>query len=585
MSARIVLAEDEPDIRQNLQRLLRLEGYEVWAGCNGQEALTLVREHRPDLVISDVMMPEMTGHELTRALRADPQLSHLPVILLTARADHQDVREGMNLGADDYLTKPFQRSELLQSISSRLEKAAAQQRRSQQLAAQHQHRAHHDAVTELPNRSHFLLLLQATLQNSARQGLNPLLLGVGLDNLPQMMQMLPTGDMQACVACMGQRMRGLAAHLGTLTGGHVILARTAEDRFVFLLDRCSEEHRTVEWLHPVWQACSEPIDNQGERHFPKISVGSLWMDSERSAPELVLARLDTVLSQAQRQPARPLCAHSLQSSDELRTEFRLHNALHEALPRQQLHAAFQPQVNARTRGLVGFEALMRWNHPEWGAVPPARFIPLAEDNGQIVPMGEWMLQEACTAAAQWAQGWQGADPVPRVAVNLSLRQFGHPDLVRHVEQALAHSGLRPHLLELEVTEGTAMLDLTHTLQLLNRFKSMGLKLAIDDFGTGYSSLAYLKRFPLDVLKVDQSFVRNLCTDAEDRAIANAVIQLAHSLDMEVIAEGVETEQQLDILLDMGCDLCQGYLFGKPVALSESVVWASQGGGAVQRVSG
>jgi len=232
-----------------------------------------------------------------------------------------------------------------------------------------------------------------------------------------------------------------------------------------------------------------------------------------------------------------------------------------------LTVAYQPQVYAQSGQLVGFEALMRWHHPEWGTVSPARFIPLAEDNGQIVPMGQWILEQACQQAAFWASHWAGAGEPPRVAVNLSLRQFGHPDLVRHVEQALAQSGLPPHLLELEVTEGTARQDLTQTLQLANRFKKMGLKLAIDDFGTGYSSLAYLKRFPLDVLKVDQSFVRNLCTDAEDRAIANAVIQLAHSLDMAVIAEGVETAQQHAILLDMGCDLCQGYLFGKPTAAS------------------
>lgn len=572
MSARIVLAEDEPDIRQNLLRLLRLEGYEVWAGANGREALDLVREHRPDLVISDVMMPEMTGHDLARALRADPQHSHLPLILLTARADRQDVRDGMNLGADDYLTKPFQRNELLESITSRLEKAAVHQRQAQQLAAQHQHRVHHDHVTDLPNRTHFLLLLQATLQASARQGWQPLLIGVALDNLPQMVQVMPTGQMHACVAGMGERMRLVADGLRQSTGSEVTLARTGEDRFVFLLDRSAAEHQAAEWLRPIWQHTSNPIDAQGERHFPKVSVGSLWIDGPLTAPESILARLDIVLAQAQRQAALPVCAHSLQSMDELRTEFRLHNALHEALDRQQLHAAFQPQVDARTRQLVGFEALMRWQHPEWGAVSPARFIPLAEDNGQIVAMGDWMLNQACQTAAHWARGWTGPGQAPRMAVNLSLRQFGHPDLVRHVEQALSRSGLRPELLELEVTEGTAMLDLAHTLNLLNRFKAMGLKLAIDDFGTGYSSLAYLKRFPLDVLKVDQSFVRNLCTDAEDRAIANAVIQLAHSLGMAVIAEGVETEAQLDVLLAMGCDQCQGYLFGKPMPQEQAQQW-------------
>lgn len=570
MSARIVLAEDEPDIRLNLQRLLRLEGYEVWAAANGREALELVREHRPDLLISDVMMPQMGGHDLARALREDSQFSHLPLILLTARADHRDVREGMNLGADDYLTKPFQRGELLQSIASRLEKAAARQRQSQQLAAWHQHRMHHDSVTELPNRMHFLLLLQAALQTCARQGWQPMLVGLSLDNHAQMAQALPTDVMQACVADMGRRLRGWAERLGQSTGGPVALARTGEDRFALLLERSAEPQHDAQWLRPLWQAFNEPIDVPGDRHFPKVSVGSLWLDSLGAAPEAIVARLDSVLAQAQRQAAFAVCAHSLQTSDELCAEFRLHNALHEALPQRQLHAVFQPQVDARTQQVLGFEALMRWTHPEWGPVSPARFIAAAEDNGQIVPMGQWMLEEACRTAAQWAGLQPG--PGPKVAVNLSLRQFGHPDLVRHVEQALAQSGLAPERLELEITEGTAMLDLTHTLQLLNRFKAMGLTLAIDDFGTGYSSLAYLKRFPLDVLKVDQSFVRNLCTDAEDRSIANAVIQLAHSLDMAVIAEGVETPQQLDILLHMGCDQCQGYWFARPMPAADVPPW-------------
>jgi len=572
MSARIVLAEDEADIRQNLTRLLKLEGFEVWAAPNGREALALIREHRPDLVLSDVMMPEMSGHDVARALRADPGLAHIPLILLTARADRQDVREGMNLGADDYLTKPFQRQELLESIASRLEKAAAQQRQSQQMAAQLQHRAYHDGVTDLPNRSHFLLMLQATLQTSARLGHQPMLIALGLDNLAQMTESLPTGSVQSCVANMGQRMRALTHEVARRTNSHTWLARTSEDRFVLVVERSEPEHRVADWLQPLWQTCSEPLDQEGERHFPKISVGSLWVNDTSAVPESLLARLDLVLAQAQRQPALPVCAHSLQATDGFRTEFRLHNALHEALPRQQLHAAFQPQVSALTGQPIGFEALMRWTHPEWGPVSPARFIPVAEDNGQIVPMGQWMLNRACAEAAQWLQRQPWLAAPPRVAVNLSLRQFAHPDLVSHVEQALASSGLPPHLLELEVTEGTAMLDLTHTLQLLNRFKAMGLQLAIDDFGTGYSSLAYLKRFPLDVLKVDQSFVRNLCTDAEDRAIANAVIQLAHALDMSVVAEGVETPEQRDVLLHMGCDTLQGYLFGKPMPASELENW-------------
>ena len=570
MSAKIVVAEDEKDIGDNLRWLLTLEGYEVWVGANGREALQLIHTHRPDLVISDVMMPEMTGHELIRALRADPAFSQLPCILLTARSAHPDVREGMNLGADDYLTKPFQRAELLKSIASRLERARDQRRVQQQMLAQHQHRAHHDATTELPNRGHFLLLLNAVLGARGVSGQVPLLVGVGLDNLPQMQLLLQGAEMGACVAQIGQRMRDLAAYLEREAGTPVVVARTAEDRFVFLLHHAPDDAPVAAWLEHVLQQTSQVVVVGAERHFPRASVGGLVVDNAGPSAEPVLGQLEIVMSQAQKVASGlTLSLHRQSATDQMRTEIRLYNALHEALDRGQIHVAYQPQVRADGR-MLGFESLMRWTHPDLGPVSPGRFIPLAEDGGQIVAMGRWILGEACQQAARWRAAFGLTDL--HMSVNLSLRQFAHPDLFDDVVSALECSGLPASQLELEVTEGTAMLDHHHTLQLLNRLDALGVRLAIDDFGTGYSSLTYLKRFPLDVLKLDQSFVRNLCTSAEDRAISKAVIQLAHSLDMEVIAEGVEEAAQRAILETLGSDHFQGYLYGRPMSGSDATDW-------------
>jgi EAL domain-containing protein (putative c-di-GMP-specific phosphodiesterase class I) len=219
---------------------------------------------------------------------------------------------------------------------------------------------------------------------------------------------------------------------------------------------------------------------------------------------------------------------------------------------------------------------MRWNHATLGFVSPARFIPLAENNGQIVSMGAWILREACMQAKHWQSN--AGQPL-RVAVNLSMRQFMDPSLETHIRSALEESGLQPPQLELEVTEGTAMFDMEQTLALLRRFKAMGLKLAIDDFGTGYSSLSYLKRFPLDVLKIDQSFVRQLCTDQDDLAIVRAIISLAHSLGLSLIAEGVETVAQESLLRDMGCQEIQGYLHAKPMAASDVSGWLATRAGS------
>jgi EAL domain-containing protein (putative c-di-GMP-specific phosphodiesterase class I) len=222
---------------------------------------------------------------------------------------------------------------------------------------------------------------------------------------------------------------------------------------------------------------------------------------------------------------------------------------------------YQPQVDARTRQIVGTEALVRWQHPEWGLVPPARFIPVAEQTGLIRPIGEWVLKQALADTA----AWQAAGlPVVPVAVNLSVVQFRHEGLQTSVLQALQTSGLPPGMLELELTESVAMEDSEFTVTTINALKSLGVKLSIDDFGTGYSSLSYLKRFAVDKLKIDQSFVRGLNHDAEDEAIVTAVISLANSLGLHTIAEGVETEEQAAFLKASGCNEFQGYLFSKPV---------------------
>ncbi len=570
MTRRIVIAEDETDIRANLTRLLTLEDYEVWSAANGLEALQLVREHMPDIVLSDVMMPEMSGHQLVLALRADPLTAHIPTVLLTAKADRSDVREGMNLGADDYLTKPFQRDELLDCIRSQLEKAESQQLAARKLATQAHQMAHFDSVTNLPNRSHLLLLLSHALND--QKGKVPALWVIGLDSLPQMAQFMGVGLLDDAVRQMAQRLSLIASGSEHLVDCRHTVARLGEDRLALLVPDWPAGRSVDALALGLLHAMSLSITLEGQEQFPVISVGACVQTIERERPDAMLARLDIALAAARGQSAQRVVVHEPTSASDLSAAFRLHNDLHRAVERQELEAFFQPQVMAHDSSLIGFEALMRWRHPELGLVSPVRFIPIAEDNGQIVPMGAWVLQEACKQAALWQRHLPaGATPL-RAAVNLSLRQFSDPHLLRHVHEALEVSGLSATQLELEITESTAMLDLQHTLDVLKQLKALGLKLAIDDFGTGYSSLAYLKRFPLDVLKVDQSFVRQLCTNREDQAIAGAVINLAHSLGLDVIAEGVETQAQHTLLFEMGCDQIQGYLHGKPMPADAVAAW-------------
>jgi EAL domain-containing protein (putative c-di-GMP-specific phosphodiesterase class I)/PleD family two-component response regulator len=569
VSATIVIAEDEADIRSNLSLLLGLEGFTIHAAPNGEEALALVRAHQPDIVLSDVMMPRMTGHQLVRALRSDPATAHIPTVLLTAKADRVDVREGMNLGADDYLTKPFQRDELLTCIQAQLEKAALQHIASRRAVEQAHHLLHYDKVTDLPNRAHFLLLLQDALNIAPDAGEEITLLAIGLDNLAQIAQVLGAGPVDECLDLLAQRLMALTQTDPLAGAGRCSIARLGDDRLAVLTPRWPGTLSHREIAAHLLASMSLPVRVSGEEHFPTVSVAICNQLQTGDRAEVVLARLDLALAAARAQTGPRIALHDASAAPDLTSAFRLHNDLHRAVDRGELAAFFQPQVTAKGGAIKGFEALMRWRHPTLGLVSPAKFIPLAEDNGQIVGMGAWMLQEAC----QQAVTWQATQTNPlRVAVNLSLRQFGDPHLARHVQQALDSTGLPPEQLELEITEGTAMLDMQHTLNLLRQFKAMGLKLAIDDFGTGYSSLAYLKRFPLDVLKIDQSFVRQICTDRDDRVIAGAIISLAHSLGLSVIAEGVETAEQHALLEEMGCEEIQGYLHGKPMPAEEVPAW-------------
>jgi EAL domain-containing protein (putative c-di-GMP-specific phosphodiesterase class I)/PleD family two-component response regulator len=573
MSHRIVIAEDDTDIRTNLTRLLKLEGYEVWAASNGRAALDLVRQHLPDLVLSDVMMPEMTGHELVQALRADSLIAHIPIVLLTAKADRSDQREGMNIGADDYLTKPFQREELLECIHAQIEKTLTKQVAARALASQAHQLAHFDGVTTLPNRSHLVLLLSQALRDEENSG--PALWVIGLDSLPQIAQFMGVGAIDDVVRQMARRLSLHASESPPFEGCRHTVGRLGEDRLALLVHNWRKEQRLEDLALDLLRAMSDAILIEGQEHFPVVSIGACAQASAHELPVAMIARLDLALSAARARSGQRMAVHEPSSTDEMSTVFKLHNDLHRAVQRGELAAFFQPQVMAADNRLVGFEALMRWKHAELGLISPVRFIPIAEENGQIVPMGAWVMQEACRQAVEWNKHLPTSAAPLRVAVNLSLRQFGDPQLLHQVCNALEASGLSATQLELEVTESTAMLDLHHTLDVLKSLKNLGVKLAIDDFGTGYSSLAYLKRFPLDVLKVDQSFVRNICSNREDQAIAGAVISLAHSLRLEVIAEGVETQAQHDLLRDMGCDQIQGYFHGKPMATSDVADWLAR----------
>jgi diguanylate cyclase (GGDEF)-like protein len=344
-----------------------------------------------------------------------------------------------------------------------------------------------------------------------------------------------------------------------------LIAHISGDEFVVLLERCNDPAAAIAVARKLLAAAARPILLNGQELALTASVGIALHPADGTDGETLLKHADIALFRAKEQGRNNYQFYSAQMNTHTAERLALEAKLRHALARGELSLHYQPKLDIRTRQVTGVEALLRWNNPELGAVSPATFIPLAEETGLIVPIGAWVLLEACKQAKRWQDSGL---PGVRVAVNLSARQFRDPMLGQTIGRAFSESGLDPRLLELEITESMVMQEPEKAAALLKDLKSMGLHLSIDDFGTGYSSLAYLKRFPIDSLKIDRSFVKDIPGNADDLAITQAVVAMAHGLRLRTVAEGVETQEQLEWLKRFGCDEVQGYLFSKALPADE-----------------
>ena len=418
--------------------------------------------------------------------------------------------------------------------------------------------AFYDPLTGLPNRRLMNDRLQHSLAASARSGAGGALLFVDLDNFKDLndTQGHELGD---------QLLRQVAARLGGCIRMGDTVARLGGDEFVVLLEGLSPQvHEAAAQAETVGrtvlQALSQSYQLEGHAHHSSCSIGiALYADARGSVDEL-LKHGDMAMYQAKGAGRNTLRFFDPRTQANVTARTLLEAGLREGLREGQFLLHYQAQIHQQ-QGIVGAEALVRWQHPQRGLVSPAEFIPVAEASGLIVPLGVWILRTACLQLVEWARDPQTAHWT--LAVNVSARQFRHSHFVDDVLGLLEETGANPHRLKLELTETLLLDDVEDTIQRMDTLRASGLGFSLDDFGTGYSSLSYLKRLPLDQLKIDQSFVRDLLTDANDASIARTIVTLAHSLDLGVIAEGVETQEQRDMLAGLGCYMWQGYLFGRP----------------------
>jgi predicted signal transduction protein with EAL and GGDEF domain len=566
---RILIADDNANMRHLLRETLQRAGYEVLEAENGRVALEQLSSiDGPRLALLDWLMPELDGVSVCREIRKRSEFPYVYIILLSARTSKEDIVSGLEAGADDYLTKPFNAEEL----KARLRAGE----RILKLEDKLTHDALHDPLTQLPNRTFFLDRLSHCVKRGTRHADSKFaVLFVDMDRFKVVNDSLGNAAGDWLLTQIAERLflsirredtvsrSANGEEAAGLQNSDGMLARLEGDKFTILLDQIQNASDGIRVAERIQRKIQSPFVIEGEQVFTTASIGIAYGETGYSSAEDMLGDAHTAMYRAKAlgKSQYQVCDSAMHASATGR--FALEADLRRATDRAEFRIYYQPIVSLGDCRIIGFEALVRWQRPKFGLVMPAGFIPVAEDTGLILPIGNWVLREACRQMHTWNQQFPSI-PMFTVAVNISAKQFVQPDLVDEIGQILYESGLAASSLKLELTESVTMRDEERTARILRDLKTLGVRLCMDDFGTGFSSLSYLRRFDLDILKIDRSFVCEMMKNSESREIVKTVLSLGRNLGMEVVAEGVETTEQVSLLRSLGCEFAQGYFFSRPL---------------------
>ena len=546
----LLVVEDDPTANRLAEVLSRPDGvrYAITRVLRVEDALRLLQETPFDAMLLDLSVHEGPG--LDSLMRASAATRSIPVVVLTYQRDEATVLKAARAGAQDCLSRGEVTPEL---ISRTLVHAIERHKILQDLTEAKQRQrflATHDTLTELPNRYSFMQQLGPMLHAAKRRETKLAVLFFDLDGFKAINDNLGHGVGDELLTDVARRLRKAIRKCD-------LIARIGGDEFLAAIQDVEHEETMQKVAESFRREIEKPYHLDGHECWISASIGISIFPRHGEQAEQLIQNADTAMYQAKGSGKNRVCLFSDEMNEKSVERFELVSGLREAVHSGQLQLMFQPQVSAPTEEIVGVETLVRWHHPTRGIVSPANIIGVAEDAGVMVQLGEWVLRTACQAAVGWAATSQA-----RVAVNLSGRQLDHPDFPKRVKKILYECGLPASRLELELTESLATSE--SAIRTIGELRALGIRVAIDDFGTGYSSLTLLKRLNIDMLKIDQSFVRGAAQTDPDRVILAAIIHMARGLGLDVLAEGVETPDELRALLERGCSLMQGYLFSKPV---------------------
>ncbi|MEL7035160.1 MAG: EAL domain-containing protein [Cyanobacteria bacterium J06592_8] len=562
---KILVIEDEPDIRENIQDILEMEDFELVSAENGLIGIEQAKKHLPDLIICDIMMPKMNGFEVLQELKKENKTASIPLIFLTAKADRTDFRQGMELGADDYLTKPFTPKELLQAIRVRLEKKAQVEQKYetkiQQISEQFSQQLYQDQVTGLPNRLSLrdqFSQIQELYQKKAEHKQLIAILCLSINRFSEIQSNLGYEKTDLLLKKVGEQLKS------QLKSPAQIIYLGSEE-FAILLPPVSSKQTIIEIVHRLQAQVNRAYQLDNQEVFLSSNVGISCYQQDGTEIDILLNNAKKALQQSQSSGTNNYEFYRVIFEVGKARKITLENELRFAIERNELELYYQPQISLKTNTIISAEALLRWNHPIRSIIPPNIFIPIAEEIGLINEIGEWVFNQACYQLKKW-QEQEIADF--RISINISAIQFNRANFRQELINSLGRYSILPSQIELELTETQLIQDVGLAQQRLKSLKSLGFSVAIDDFGKGYSSLKYLQQLAFDTLKIDRFFVQNIDSHSSNAAIVIATINMAHALNLKVVAEGVETQQELNVLNQYQCDAIQGYLFSRPLPVSK-----------------